>query len=72
MNLIEKYLGEKVIVNVNLEKMSDKEILRFYFDHNKSNFKTIAGNLFTSLMDEIKMRNLTRRLTNKNLKDIEV
>ena len=72
MDLIEKYLDEKITVKANLEKMSDKEILRFYFEHKKSNFKTVAGNLFTSLMDEIKMRNLTRRLTNKNLKDIEV
>ena len=70
MDLIEKYLDEKVAIKANLEKMSDKAILKFYFEHKKSNFKTIAGNLFTSLMDEIKMRNLTRRLTNKNLRDI--
>jgi len=67
MDLVEKYLGEKVTVNTSLEKMNDKEILSFYFKHKKSDFKTLAGNLFTSLMDEIKMRNLTRKLTNKNL-----
>jgi hypothetical protein len=67
MDLVEKYLGEKKTVKANLEKMDDNAILKFYFEHKKSDFKTLAGNLFTSLMDEIKMRKLTRKITNRNL-----
>jgi len=60
-----QYLEEKKAPSVNIEKMSDKDLLSFYLAHKKKNFTGLSGNVFTSLIDEIKLRNLTRKLTDK-------
>jgi hypothetical protein len=66
-----EYIEEKKIdPRDRLEKMSDKEILKFYSEHKKGNFHNLSGNIFTSLMDEIKLRKLTRKLTDKDLKNL--
>lgn len=65
-----EYLDEKKTPKVNPEKMSDEDLLKFYATHKKTNFTHLGGNVFTSLIDEIKLRKLTRKLTNRNLAKI--
>lgn len=66
-----QYIEEKVAPpKVNVEKMGDNELLKFYATHKKSNFNHLSGNVFTSLIDEIKLRNLTRKMTDKNIASI--
>lgn len=65
-----QYIEEKVAQKVNVEKMGDNEILKFYEKHKKSNFNHLSGNIFTSLIDEIKLRKLTRKMTDKNIASI--
>lgn len=57
--LEEKYLEEK---KDKVESMSDDELIGFYRKHKKANFQGMSGNLFTSLIDEIKLRKLVKRI----------
>lgn len=65
-----QYLDEKKTPKVNPENMSDEDLLRFYAKHKKTNFTHLGGNVFNSLIDEIKLRKLTRKLTRRNLAKI--
>lgn len=66
-----QYIEEKANPKeVNVEKMGDNELLKFYAKHKKNNFSGLSGNVFTSLIDEIKLRKLTRKMTDKNIASI--
>lgn len=57
-----KYLEDLNEKRDKVEAMSDDQLVSFYRKHKKTNFKGIAGSLFTSLIDEIKLRGLARRI----------